>query len=598
MTSLTSPLIHMWSLALEEQFYLVWPLVVLGALKVFRSLWALLAVSIVGALASALEMALLYKPGNTTRLYFGTDTHAQSVLVGATLAVALAMWSERRGNRDWAARTRAGRWALTVIGAVGVAVSAVLYTSVKSTDSIAYRGGFLLAAVAASAVLLSVSCAQDSPVAKLFSFPPFTFIGRISYGMYLWHFPLFTYINHARTGLSGWALFGVRFVPTLLIATASFYLVERPIRTGKLFTAWRSWTFTPLALVAVVIAVLLATEAPAVSATERGSASGALPATPIRSVVPAAYLDAPVRVLLVGDSEALTLGFGLSAATQASPEALPHDAGGPRHRGLRGGRRLDLHQSGSGRPVGGLAVLARPCPGELPAGRCLRSQSTRALPGLDIGVGGVGEAVGSQRGRPAGRGAEVLDRVFDGATTNILNPVFAGYVKSQLEKAVRIATAGGALMVFMTKPCQSTGEQPDGSPWPEDSPARQAVYNSLLRQVAANNVGKVYLQDLNSYVCPGGTYSATLHGVPVRSPDGVHFVYGQKGTGGDYLAPAILPYWERAWSSPGGGDPRVEHRPQPFAQVLRSVVAGAGSSGGCPSLGWGQWSSVDSEICS
>jgi hypothetical protein len=140
-------------------------------------------------------------------------------------------------------------------------------------------------------------------------------------------------------------------------------------------------------------------------------------------------------------------------------------------------------------------------------------------------------------------GAEVLDRSFDGTTTNILNPVFADYVKSQLEKAVRIATAGGALMVFMSKPCQSTGEQPDGSPWPEDSSARQAVYNSLLRQVAQNNPGKAYLQDLNSYVCPDGRYSATLHGVPVRSPDGVHFTYGQKGTGGDYLAPAILPYW-------------------------------------------------------
>ena len=545
MTSLTSPLIHMWSLALEEQFYLVWPLVVLGALKVFRSLWALLAVSIVGALASALEMALLYKPGNTTRLYFGTDTHAQSVLVGATLAVALAMWSERRGNRDWAARTRAGRWALTVVGAVGVAVSAVLYTSVKSTDSIAYRGGFLLAAVAASAVLLSVSCAQDSPVAKVFSFPPFTFIGRISYGMYLWHFPLFTYINHARTGLSGWALFGVRFVPTLLIATASFYLVERPIRTGKLFTAWRSWTLTPLALVAVVIAVLLATEAPAVSATERGSASGALPATPIRSVVPAAYIDAPVRVLLVGDSEALTLGFGLSAATQASPERYHMTL-------VDQGIVACGVADGSTFTKAGVAgqLVGWPCSPDPAQGNC--------PPG---GVFGPNQHVPCQAWTSAwaawvkqldpnvvvllAGGAEVLDRVFDGATTNILNPVFAGYVKSQLEKAVRIATAGGALMVFMTKPCQSTGEQPDGSPWPEDSAARQAVYNSLLRQVAANNVGKVYLQDLNSYVCPGGTYTATLHGVPVRSPDGVHFVYGQKGTGGDYLAPAILPYWEQ-----------------------------------------------------
>ena len=404
-TSLTSPLIHMWSLALEEQFYLVWPLVVLGVLKVFRSLWALLAVSVVGAIASALEMALLYKPGNTTRLYFGTDTHAQSVLVGATLAVALAIWSERRGNRDWAARTRSGRWALTAIGALGIAVSAFLYASVKSTDSIAYRGGFLLAAVAASAVLLSVSCAQESPVSKLFCFPLFTFIGRISYGMYLWHFPLFTYINHARTGLSGWALFGVRFVPTLLIATASFYLVERPIRTGKLFTAWRSWTFTPVALVAVVVAVLLATEAPACQRHRKRvgqwSAGGyADPDGRTGHLPQRAGPGAPGRRL--GSAHPR---FRVERGDTVQLEPVPHDAPGPRDRGVRSGRRCDFHQGGRGRPVGGLAVLPRPRPGQLPTGRCLRSRSERALSGLDISLGGLGETTESQCGRPVGWGS-------------------------------------------------------------------------------------------------------------------------------------------------------------------------------------------------
>ena len=247
MTGLTSPLIHTWSLAVEEQFYLVWPLVFLGVMKLTRSLRVLLVVAVVGALASASEMALLYNPTNINRLYFGTDTHAQSVLVGATLAIGLRLWAERRRKGDesnWQARTPWARLVLTVVGVVGLAVSIVLYITVHSDDAFAYRGGFLLAALAASAVLLSVSCAQFSPVARLLSFRPFTFIGRISYGMYLWHFPLFTFINEQRTGLSGWPLFVVRVIPTIGIATLSFYFVERPIRQGTFFTRFRAQVFT------------------------------------------------------------------------------------------------------------------------------------------------------------------------------------------------------------------------------------------------------------------------------------------------------------------------------------------------------------------
>ena len=73
-------------------------------------------------------------------------------------------------------------------------------------------------------------------MARLLSFPLFTFLGRISYGMYLWHFPLFIFINEQRTGLSGWPLFVVRVIPTIGVAMLSFFLVERPIRQGTFFT--------------------------------------------------------------------------------------------------------------------------------------------------------------------------------------------------------------------------------------------------------------------------------------------------------------------------------------------------------------------------
>ena len=106
-TGAVSPLTHTWSLAVEEQFYLVWPLVVLAVMhprRTFaRGIRVLLVLSVAGAVGSAVEMALLYSPtANITRLYFGTDTHAQSILVGAVLACSMTIIQMRRGNEGMA----------------------------------------------------------------------------------------------------------------------------------------------------------------------------------------------------------------------------------------------------------------------------------------------------------------------------------------------------------------------------------------------------------------------------------------------------------------------------------------------------------------
>jgi len=277
-------------------------------------------------------------------------------------------------------------------------------------------------------------------------------------------------------------------------------------------------------------------------ATGAAIALSELPATPIRATIPHSYSGTPVRVLLVGDSLALTLGIGLQGALANNPTAYDHLR--LLNEGIPG---CGVADGTTGIEQGTTFIVPPPCTSDPQSGDC--------PPG---GVFGPKQNVPCQSWTAAwadwvrqmkpnvvvllAGGNEVKDRIYDGVMTSILNPTFAAYVESQLEKAVRIATARGALMVLMTKPCQSTGNQPDGDPWPEDNSARQAVYNSLLRKVAAKHRNTVYLQDLNAEVCPGGSYAEDIKGIPVRQPDGLHFDM-KPGDGGDYLAPAILPYW-------------------------------------------------------
>jgi hypothetical protein len=132
---------------------------------------------------------------------------------------------------------------------------------------------------------------------------------------------------------------------------------------------------------------------------------------------------------------------------------------------------------------------------------------------------------------------EVVTRTWHGQWTNITDPAFAAYVKSQLEFTVKLLGSTGARVVLMTAPCYDSGDQPNGTPWPEDSPKRLATYNDLLSEVAAENPNTVSVFNLDALVCPGGQYQEFIGDVQVRQSDGVHFTI----TGGKYLGPYIWP---------------------------------------------------------
>jgi peptidoglycan/LPS O-acetylase OafA/YrhL len=507
-TGATSPLLHTWTLAIEEQFYVLWPLIVLATLKLFRGLGALFVVCVTGALASAAEMAILYSPGSRSRVYFGTDTHAQSLLVGAALAVGLALWTERRrrvgsspsasaanARSTFSAETTAGRRFLTAVGWLGVAGTTALWAFVSFNTTLAFRGGFMLAAIASAAVLLSVTCVPDSLLARVLSVRPLRYLGRISYGMYLWHFPLFLYLDRARTHLNPYPLLALRMAVTIVVATLSFYLVERPIRRGTFLRGWRTWVATPAAVGVTVIALLASTSA--LPAT-------ALVVTPKVFKPPAVrdtgiYGGPPVRVLMEGDSTAYTLDTGLAAYEKAYDVVIKN--GAILGCGVTSGQEYQL--KGVDSPMDA-ACNGSEVSEQWP--QVWRAHENSFRPNVVMIL--------------AGRW-EVVNRTFEGQWTDILNPRYAAYVKQQLRRSVAVAGAAGARVVLLTAPCYDTGEQPDGSPWPEDMPNRLAKYNDIVRQVVKTS-RNTSLIDFNAMACPDGHYEANMEGVPARY-DGVHF---------------------------------------------------------------------------
>lgn len=328
-----SPLQHTWSLAIEEQFYLVWPPVLLLILRGAGRAWRRvgLTVAIVGGLASAGLMALLFHPGgDPTRVYYGTDTRLFDLMAGVTVAF-LAAARPQPG--------RVARRALHVAGPAAAVVLGVFWVTSGTAEGIPrnwmFDGGFLLCAVLGAIIVADARLLDRGPFARLLSVPPLHFLGTISYGVYLWHWPILVYMTGARTGLDTVPLDVARVTATLVLATASYYLVERPIRRMKLRGALRLW-LAPLAGVAtaacLVVATVPAVADPSTVATTSkeaapagarvvgaGGYSGQVPIRlPTGTVISPAQ---PLRIVLFGDSVMNDASFGITASLESTGEA-------------------------------------------------------------------------------------------------------------------------------------------------------------------------------------------------------------------------------------------------------------------------------------
>jgi peptidoglycan/LPS O-acetylase OafA/YrhL len=322
-----SPDRHTWSLAIEEQFYLFWPIVVAIVLARFRTR-TLAAVAATVAVASALWMVQIFDPADPSRAYYGTDARVFEILIGALLAIGLA--------GPWRAQlTRSGRR----LAPVGLLVLLGAYVLLADDNSFYYHGGAVLISLAAVALIAGLE--GGSALDRLLSLRPLVMVGLVSYGLYLWHFPIITFVNERIGPTSGLDLALLATLITLGATTASYFVVERPIRRGgKLIryklTPARLARVVPVASGAVAMMIVVATAggidnpdwatvatpAPATSApvlTHSPSATGSLLAIPPAGGSPAAT---PVggpgwTVGLVGDSVMVSALPGLQKEADA-----------------------------------------------------------------------------------------------------------------------------------------------------------------------------------------------------------------------------------------------------------------------------------------
>ncbi|MGE0228342.1 MAG: acyltransferase family protein [Dehalococcoidia bacterium] len=222
---------HLWSLAVEEQFYLLWPIVLSFALKWMRPAFVFPCVVILATWSVLLMVGLHARGVDPDRLYYGTDTRAAGLLIGAALAFFWRPWQRTDfAGLWWAVRLRA----LDLVGVAAAAGLVVLVFHLDETDSRLYAGGFAVTSLT-SAVLIAAAVHPATYISRVFGLKPLRWVGVRAYSLYLWHWPVFMLTRpHVDVPLDGVTLVALQMAITLVLADVSYRFVEQPIRGGML----------------------------------------------------------------------------------------------------------------------------------------------------------------------------------------------------------------------------------------------------------------------------------------------------------------------------------------------------------------------------
>ncbi|MEY2959915.1 MAG: hypothetical protein RLZZ01_2483 [Actinomycetota bacterium] len=523
-----SPLRHMWSLAIEEQFYVVWPLAVVAVGVMCRrrgrsiepsvGLIALVGIAVSVAIAQA-----VWSPADTLRVYYGTDTRIAAILMGVAAAVLVRRLGLDRSvmpRRSWVGAS----------GAILLVPIGWAWAVLDGTDELLYRGGLVATGVATTAVIVLVHQSPGTALDRALSWPLLRWLGRVSYGLYLWHWPIIVWMTPERTGLDGVALSVARVAVSLAVTVASFHLVEQPLRHRSTSPRRTLGVAVPTVL-AMVLATVVVTSGPADARPGAGTRS-TVPVPPTvepRSAesstltsppgpdgtpdggagdTPAVETSPePMRLMIVGDSGAYFLGEALGAAASGDVVVLPRGEIGCGIVNLGGGASTDL------------GFL--PDPPECERWPDRWSADAAAFAPTDVLVVLSWPGIG--------------DRELDGRSVHPCDPLFDAHHRERFLLAVERAGSTGADVWLANSP-DLAGEMSD-----DLSRQRIACINTSIESAveAANSIellaGRVHVLDIRSWVCPAEQCRVDIDGDVLR-PDGLHF----EGPGGLRAASWIL----------------------------------------------------------
>ncbi|TDM02289.1 acyltransferase family protein [Macrococcus carouselicus] len=244
------PLQHLWSLAIEEQFYIFFPVALLLLLKKFSRRTAIITFSVL-AIISAVWMATLYYPGiQVSRLYFGTDTRLQTMLLGVLLAF---IWPASRLKKNPPLSMKA---TISIVGILNFVILLFSFNLVSESSGFLYQGGFFMLGLMTISTI--ASCVHpDSLLKSLLSLPLLTAIGRLSYSLYLWHYPIIVLVEHhfVKGQLPAYA-YVIEIALTVLFAWFSYHFIETPFRREGLSYFRFNRMVNRLPIVVILLALL------------------------------------------------------------------------------------------------------------------------------------------------------------------------------------------------------------------------------------------------------------------------------------------------------------------------------------------------------